>query len=82
MIHQGTKNHKGALPSPVAGMPMSEWLSKARTIEQELETVLQRGDLVHAQRTKVGELLLTVRSCLARQLDKINAPAVQNASKS
>lgn len=75
MIHPESKNHKGALPSPVAGMSMSHWLSQARTVEHELESMLQRDELTHPQRAKIGELLLKVRSYLARQLDRLNAPA-------
>ena len=82
MIHPGTKNHKGALPSPVAGMSMSDWLSQARSVEHQLESVLQRGNLTHPQRAMIGELLLKVRSYLSQQLDRLNAPEVQDAPKS
>jgi hypothetical protein len=81
MVHPETKNHKGALPSPVAGMSMSDWLSQARSVENQLENVLQRGELTNPQRAMFGELLLKVRSYLAQQLDRLNAPAAQGASK-
>lgn len=74
MIQPEPKSHKGTLPSPVAGMPMSHWLSQARTVEHELERFLLRDDLTHPQRVKIGELLVKVRFSLAQQLDRINAP--------
>jgi hypothetical protein len=65
----------------MVGIAMSQWLGQARLVEQELESTLQRDDLTHPQRAKVGELLSKVRSYLARQLDRINSPEDQGASK-
>lgn len=76
-----TKLHKGALPSPIAGMCMSDWLCHARSVEHELESLLQRGNLTHPQRSKFGELLLRVRAQLLQQLDRINAPGAQGTAE-
>ena len=82
MIIPGPKIHKGALPSPVAGMCMSDWLSHARTVEHELESILKRDNLTHPQRAKFGDLLLRVRSYLVQQLDRLNGTPVKAPSKS
>jgi len=79
MIRSEPKNHKGTLPSPIAGMSMSHWLGSARAVEYELERFLLRDDLTLLQREKIGELLLVVRSCLAKQLDRLNAPPAQGS---
>ena len=79
MIHKEMKNHKGAQPSPVAGMNMSLWLSQARLTESALETILTRTDLAPSQREKMTQLLLKVRSYLAEQLNRLNAPPAQGA---
>ena len=81
VIYPEAKTHKGAMPSPVVGMPMSDWLSHARTLEHELESILQRDNLTQPQRVKYGELLLKVRSYLVQQLDRLNAPAPKDPSK-
>lgn len=81
MILPESKTHKGALPSPIAGMCLGDWLSHARTVEHELESILQRETLTHPQRAKYSELLCKVRSYLVQQLDRINAPAAKGALK-
>jgi hypothetical protein len=74
VIPPETKTHKGALPSPIAGMSMGDWLSHARMVEHDLEIILKRENLTHSQRAKYGELLFKVRSSLVQQLDRLNEP--------
>ena len=82
MIQKENKNHKGAQPSPVAGMNMSLWLSQARLTESALETILNRDDLAPSQREKMTLLLQKVRAYLAQQLDRLNGPEIRPSTGS
>lgn len=81
MVHFESKNVLSLLPSPNPGMTLSHWLGQARSVEEHLETLLQRDDLTHPQRAKASELLMKVQSALAKQLERINAPAAKCAPK-
>lgn len=72
MTQHFVKDHKGGLPSPVAGMNMASWLSHARMTEGKLETFLARTDLDPIQRTKMEVLLHKVRVDIREQLEKLN----------